>query len=354
MARIFSFGLTTKAKDEKMYETLHCHTTSSDGELNHLQLLDACKLHKISVVAFTDHDTLPGKKIVDQLWRNRNYSTKWIIGCELSSGWPKEIGGIGTNFHIIGLFVDPFNKKLLERNKKFNEGRIERMQKMVKNLKGLGFTISADECLKESAGESVQRPHIVAALTKKEKNRELISKFKERMAKEAKNNPEIKIKYEKMIKEGESQIPYILLLEDDSYIPGIYVDFPYYTDLDETVNLIRNSCGVAILAHWTFTKRKIDAKKIEQLFRDNRLDGAETIFGIEVIERREEIKKDMQSMERITKKWKKLQGGGIDIHKRKQFDLFEKEELFAQKTIGLTKNMIKQGKIDPRFSSFQV
>jgi len=336
-----------------MYETLHCHTTTSDGLLTHLQVLDACAQNNIGVVAFTDHDALPNQQTVDQLQANKDHPTKWVVGCELSSGWPKEIGGVGSSFHIVGLFVDPFNKELLERNRKFQESRVERMERMVKNLKGLGFEISVDDCLKESGGESIGRPHIVAALKKIEPNLKIIEELKNKMAKDTEGDPELKEKYEKMIERGEEQYPYVLFLDSAAYIPDIYVDYLYYTDLDETVKVIRSAGGVAILAHWSFSKSKVDKKVIEKLFKENRLDGAEIIFGLGVTERQEEMKEDMETMRRLTEKWNKLQSGGVDIHKEEDFGYFVEAEWYAEKTIGLTARMIKQGNIDPQFSSLR-
>ena len=337
-----------------MYETLHCHTTTSDGQLTHLQVLDACARNNISIVAFTDHDAVPNQKIVDQLQANKDHPTKWIIGCELSSGWPKEIGGVGSSFHIVGLFVDPFNKALLERNRKFQESRVERMERMVKNLKGLGFEVSVDDCLKESGGESIGRPHIVAALKKIEPNLKIIEELKNKMAEDAENDSELKEKYEKMIERGEEQYPYVLFLDSAAYIPNIYVDYLYYTDLDETVRLIRGAGGVAILAHWSFSKSKVGEKVIEGLFKESRLDGAEIVFGLGVTWRGGgEMKEDMGTMKRLTEKWNKLQSGGADIHKEEDFRYFVEAKWYAEKTVGLTERMIKQGNLDPQFSSLR-
>lgn len=174
------------------------------------------------------------------------------------------------------------------------------------------------------------------------------------MAKDAENDPELKDKYEKMIERGEDQYPYVLFLDSAAYIPNVYVDYLYYTDLDETVRLIHNAGGAAILAHWSFSKNKVDEKVIEKLFKDGRLDGAETVFGLGVTEGRDEIKQDMETMGRLTEKWDKLQSGGADIHKEEDFSYFVEAKWYAEKTVGLTERMIKQGNINPQFSSLAV
>ncbi len=114
------------------YETLHAHTTASDGTLTHLELLDACQKYNVGIVAFTDHDSLPNKKTLKLLNENRNHPIKWIIGIEVSSGLPRELGGkVHSGLHIVGLFVNPTNKDLLEYCKLAQEARITRMQRMV-------------------------------------------------------------------------------------------------------------------------------------------------------------------------------------------------------------------------------
>ena len=50
-----------------MYQNLHCHTKTSDGQLTYSQVLKLCAKYQISVVAFTDHDSLPNRKTVDLL-----------------------------------------------------------------------------------------------------------------------------------------------------------------------------------------------------------------------------------------------------------------------------------------------
>ena len=134
-----------------MYENLHCHTKTSDGELSYKQVLDICTENNISIAAFCDHDVLPDKKAMKVLENKRNHKTKWIIGTEISSGWPKEINNVpASNFHIVGLFVNPYNKNLIEHCEKAKQGRIKRMEIMVENLKFLGFEISKNNCLKQA------------------------------------------------------------------------------------------------------------------------------------------------------------------------------------------------------------
>src|SRR4030042_3204047 len=111
------------------YQTLHCHTTTSDGLLSYNQVLDICSKNNIGIVAFTDHDSLPKERVVKELLESKKYSAKWIIGIEISSGKPAD-SRKKFSPHIVGLFVDPFNKELIKHCEMSQEARIQRMVHM--------------------------------------------------------------------------------------------------------------------------------------------------------------------------------------------------------------------------------
>src|SRR5262245_56689114 len=96
------------------YESLHNHTTASDGTQTYAQVLETARRCGIGVVAFTDHDMLPSETEVERL-RQYDGPVKWLIGCEISSGLPRELGGGPTSsLHVLGLFCDPGNAALRE------------------------------------------------------------------------------------------------------------------------------------------------------------------------------------------------------------------------------------------------
>lgn len=335
-----------------MYQNLHCHTKILEGELNHQEVLDFCKQLNISVVAFTDHDSIPNKRTVEWLQDNKSHPTKWIVGCELSSAWPKELEHLRGDFHIVGLFVNPFDKDLVKHCQKAQKARIERMEKIIKSLQPLGFEITKEECLEKSGGNSATRADIVSVLIKKERNLRIIEQLKQEMAKEATHNPVIKQKYDEMIDRGENQYPYFLFLGPDAFIPNIYVDYPHLKDMDGTVKLIRRAGGVAFLAHWWTYKKTLDKKLVEKFLQEKRLDGAETVFGIGYLPK-EKIEKDMEVMKDLAEKYNLLQSGGGDSHTKADFEFFAQEKWFAQKTIGLAQKMMKVRKLNLKFSSLK-
>lgn len=340
---------------KKGYQNLHVHTLTSDGELTYKQVLDLCAANNISVVAFTDHDSLPDKKALGVLEKNRDHATKWIIGIEISSGWPKEIGGPASNFHIVGLFVNPFDPDLKKHCQKAKQARQERMKKMVKNLKSLGFDITEEDCLKVSGGETVGRRHIVTALCQKAKNIEIIGKLKDKMAREAKKNPAVKKKYQEMIGRGPNQYPYRLFLDDKAFIKGVFVNYLYWVDMDKSVELIRRAQGIAILAHWTFSKHMVGEKLIDKFFKQERLDGAEIVFGCDSKTNLKDsgVLEDMKTMEKLTQKHGVIRSGGGDSHTRDDFKRFVRAKWLAQKTVGMVQKMKQKKKLNLKNSSLK-
>lgn len=333
------------------YQTLHGHTTASDGKMDHAEVLEKCEKYNIGVYAFTDHDSLPSKENIQDI---KKYSgpTDWVVGIEISSGLPKEISGSGQ--HITGLFVDPFNDRLVEHCKKAQAARIERMKRIVKNLQDLGFEITSDDCIEASGGETVGRPHIVDAINSKDSNRKVIQEIVEKMKQDADKNPKVKDEYEKMLERGEESYPYALFLSSNAYIKRVYVDYLYRLDLDESVKLIRDAGGVALLAHWFTGKKYFTPKVIEKLFKENRLDGAETVYGVWSKDsiKKSDLIKDRKILQRLIKKYSKLEGGGIDCHVEKDLEAFSRTKWYVNMTVGMVEKIIASGKVETTWSSF--
>jgi len=58
-------------------ESLHTHTTLSDGKLSHRELFELAESLGISVLAYTDHDAVPSPTTVAELETFRGRKTKW-------------------------------------------------------------------------------------------------------------------------------------------------------------------------------------------------------------------------------------------------------------------------------------
>jgi predicted metal-dependent phosphoesterase TrpH len=336
-------------------QILHTHTKTSDGELDYLSALDLCEQNDISVVAFTDHDSIISEENF-KLLKGYKGITKWISGIEISSGLPKELGGKATSdLHIVGLFVDPLNEPLKTHCKLANKARVTRMRSMVSNLQKLGFIITEEDCLKASQGEAVARPHVVSALMSVESNVEILNNLKQRMEEESKTNLVVKEKYDAMMKQGERGYPYGILLSENAYIPNVYVDYQYFVDMDKSVKLIRNAGGVALLAHYFTCANKINKDMLDEMLRDGRLDGAETVYGLFGLNRATELKdfiiKTTDIAKKLVIKNNKLESGGADAHKAQDFIDFANSGIYAEKTEGMVQKVLNNSNADKSFSN---
>ncbi len=135
----------------------HCHSTCSDGRLTPTQLVDLAASRGVRIFALSDHDTLDGQTEAAEAARQHPGFTL-IPAVELSCDVP------GTEVHMLGLFVDVTNATLLAELERFRRGRVERAEKMVEALAGLGAPIEWSR-VQEIAGEaSIGRPHVAHAL----------------------------------------------------------------------------------------------------------------------------------------------------------------------------------------------
>ncbi len=331
-----------------MYESLHNHTTASDGTQTYAEVLAAAKRLGFGTIAFTDHDMLPSQSDLDYL-KSYDGPVKWLLGCEISSGLPKELGGskAGT-IHILGLFTDPTNRALIEHSRKALSARTERMERMVGNLRNLGFKITVDDCLRVSGGDNVGRPHIVQALNAYPENATVIDRIKGEMETAAKTSPDIAMDYMYMLDRHPSDYPYRLFLSDDSFISGIYVDYLYSIDLDDSVKLIREAGGRAAIAHWWTYMRKIDAAALEGLLSDKRLDFVEVCSGM-VDSRVERYGRDLSQ---LAERLGLVQTIGIDGHNESDMGHYANNRQVMSRTEGQTARYIEVFKPDLAWTNF--
>ena len=335
------------------FESLHTHTTLSDGKLSHQEMFELAETLGVSVIAFTDHDAILNNKAYAYLDSVRNSRTKWVSGIEISAAPPKEISGLGKGgLPVVGLFVDPNNEALMEHCTKAQSARIVRMEKIVGNLTGLGFTISTEDCLKASGGEAVGRPHIVEALKNHEENEGVMAVLVEKMKSEAETNESVRVKYEKMIGGGPHQLPYSLFLSPDAYFKA-YEEVSYAPDLDETTKLIRDAGGISIIAHYFTIKQKMPFPFIEKLLEEKRIDGLETVYGLWKMGQKDEAELEMEKTEirRLLLKHNGIESGGPDAHTEEDMRKYVDLGSFSALSIGMTEKILSSGKVNKDWSS---
>lgn len=333
-------------------ESLHTHTTLSDGKLSHRELFDLAESLGVAVVAFTDHDAVPTSEIMQELETFRGRTTKWVIGIEITAILPKELSSQLSVIHIIGLFVDPFNSKLVQHCRLAQGARVRRMEKIVENLQRLGFKLTKDDCLEMSAGESVGRPHVVRALEKYPENAVVMDKIRREMAKEAESNTEVQKRYTRMMEKGERQYPYTLFLSADSY-RNAYAEHDYMPTFDEAVSLIRKAGGIAVIAHYFTIRSKMPLSFFEKLIVEKRIDGAEVVYGMWEYGKSEEreLVVEQTALREIIKKHGALALGGSDAHTREDLEYYVDQDWFSVETAGFTEKIIATGRVNKKFSS---
>lgn len=333
-------------------ESLHTHTTLSDGKLTHQEMFDLAESLGVSVLAFTDHDAVPSPATMTELETLRDRKTKWIIGSEITAGLPKELAPASCTMHIIGLFLDPSNKTLLEHCHRAQEARVKRMTQMVSNLQNLGFKISAEACLEKSGGESVGRPHIIQALQKYPENNLVMEKIRLEMADEASRDPLVQEKYTRMMQKGERDYPYTLFLTPDAFRKG-YVESEYQPDLDDAVAIIRGAGGVAVIAHYFTVRSKMPLEVFEKLLTEKRIDGAEVVYGLREYgtDSEKTLLSEQAALREIIQKHGALALGGSDAHTKEDLEYYVANDWFSRETSGFAERVLATGRVNKKFSS---
>lgn len=335
-----------------MTESLHTHTTLSDGKLTHRELFLLADSLGVSVLAFTDHDAVPSPEIMRELETLRDRKTKWVIGTEMTADLPSELKPNSAAIHIIGLFIDPTNEAMLEHCRRAQESRIKRMHSIVDGLKKFGFTVSAQDCLEASGGDSIGRPHIVQALNKYPENNVVLEKIRLEMAHEAESNPVLQSRYNKMMERGVSGYYYTLVLSPDSF-RSAYFEHDYMPNLDEAVALIRGAGGIASIAHYYTIRSKMPLEFFDKLLKEKRIDGAEIIYGLRGYGTSSEntLNEERATLRKIIAQHDAIATGGSDAHTREDLEKYATESWFSDESIGLTEKILATGRVNKKFSS---
>lgn len=258
----------------KTYIDLHIHSTASDGTFSPTEIVnDALKIagkENPVVIALTDHDTVAGTEEFQKAASKYKKQLTAIPGVEISTDYH------GIEIHVLGYNIDPTNQTLLEQLAIYRESRDGRNEKIIKKLNEQGFEISIDELIPEKPGESIGRPHIAKLLMKKK----YVSSVQEA--------------FDKYLADGRC----------------CYVDRLLPTP-QESINLIKNSGGIPVLAHLMLYK-KLDASQKETLVRELKEAG---LIGIETYYNTYSPV-EQEYVAGLAKQWGLLETGGTDFHGR--------------------------------------
>lgn len=239
---------------EKIFECdLHTHTNRSDGNDTYQELIARALSRGIKVVAITDHDIRPQKTIVragEEIPLEQYAKELHIVvlpGIEFSCNTETE------DVHVIGLCCDFSSEGFIEQEEKIEQSKIKGYNELCERLTQDGMPISVHEIMKEDLHGKVmgelQKKHIFEAMARKgyAENWQSAKLL-------VKHTPHYQTKREK----------------------------PHAEDV---ISLIKESGGVAILAHPYLISEKVICKEREisraryiDMLIESGLDGIEAAY----------------------------------------------------------------------------
>jgi predicted metal-dependent phosphoesterase TrpH len=140
------------------FADLHLHTQFSDGTFSPEELVAQARLHDLSAVALTDHDTVEGCDRAAVA--SRAAGIEFIPGTELTAEQD------GHELHILGYFIDTQSPRLLSEIAHFQAVRQNRIREMVARLQALRVPLEAQSVFALANCRSPGRPHVARALVK--------------------------------------------------------------------------------------------------------------------------------------------------------------------------------------------
>ncbi len=135
---------------------LHVHTMCSDGAHSTSEVVGMLYQQGVRVFSITDHDTVDA--IPDALREAAGRGMTCIPGIELSTRHGK------SDVHMLGYFFDYTSSVLQEYIDRTCVKRLERAERMVRKLNGLGVGITMSDVMKRASGAVIARPHLAGAL----------------------------------------------------------------------------------------------------------------------------------------------------------------------------------------------
>jgi predicted metal-dependent phosphoesterase TrpH len=148
-----------KERKAKYDADLHCHTTASDGILSPSEIMMYAAKRGLQAVAITDHDTTLGWEEAEKAAYRAG--VKLLKGLEINTEWR------GKEVHILGYGLNDDNNNLKIRLQELRSKRTDRIGKIIEKLKGLNIRLSLADVEQCAKGESLGRPHVVAAMIAK-------------------------------------------------------------------------------------------------------------------------------------------------------------------------------------------
>ena len=245
---------------------LHTHSNCSDGELEPSALIQRAVNMDVGMLSITDHDSVAA---YEKLKAVDNYRLTLIPGLEISCNW------LQREIHVLGLNIDVSHPEIkrLESTQKSN--RLERARKILKKIsRKTKIEIQLDDLPEHILNQSLGRPHIASLMVKKG------------------------------IVKNENAAFENFLGNNQSYF--VKTD---WVSLSEAVNVIRESGGVAVIAHPL--KYNLTRTRLLELVNTFKTAGGEAIEVVSGHQHKEQI----TSMAVLASKAELYASCGSDFHR---------------------------------------
>lgn len=184
----------------------HCHSFYSDGECSPLEIFEMALKHQVEALALTDHDSIQGYHELTLL--AKNHPIKIIPGLECSVSWQNK------ELHVLGLGVEPDNAALLRMLQRQAQRRFARAIKIAELLTKLGVKTPLASSLEIAGHYGLTRSHFAKCLLSQGKVSTHQMAFQRYLGERA-----------------------------PAYVPA------QWESLAETVEVIQQAQGIAVLAH---------------------------------------------------------------------------------------------------------
>lgn len=248
---------------------LHIHSCYSDGIYTPEQIAKSAKEKGIKCISITDHDSIAAQYITNTEYNNKDL--KIIPGIELSTEYKD------MELHILGYFIDINNNSLKSLVDNLNKQRVKRVEKILYNLSGYDINLNLEDIV-EDIDSTIGRSHIANAMVKKGYFDNYKTAFRS-----------------------------YLIKGKPGYVKGFKLSYK------EALEIIKESGGVAVLAHPGQIYKKIEVENIIKELRCFGLNGVEVYHP-------SHSNIDTNKFFNMAKKYKLSITGGSDFHGRVTFD----------------------------------
>ncbi len=242
---------------------LHVHTTASDGTGTPGETVGLAAEKGLSAIAITDHDTVLGCR--EAMDAGAELGIEVVPGIEFGTKF-------GIAVHMLGYYMDLDSPVLGAMTHSIVEDRDQRNEKTVKLMQENGIDISYEE-MKARYGEVIGRPHFAHVLMENGLAVDVQDAFARLLGKGMK-----------------------------------YHQYRHTLEIDEVVECIVNSGGVAVLAHpFQYKKNDAELRELIEYCMDYGLRGMECRYSGYTPEMQ-------QYLERLAEEYGLIKTGGSDFH----------------------------------------